>query len=176
MKSTLRDGEVKMARFRSVFAVPVLAIALVASTGCATVLGGGSTQAVSIRAEPAGTAFVVRSSSGLQMSSGVSPQQITLARKNEYEIEFSSPGYQTQRLSLLKGLNGWVWLNIVGGGVLGGVIDVISGAAWKLEPAIVDMRLVKASGSEDMAEMHVRMYDKQGKLLRELTIPMLPAE
>lgn len=165
-----------MARFRTLLAVPLIAMALVTTTGCATILGGGSTQAVSIRADPAGTAFVVRSSSGLQMSSGVSPQQITLSRKNEYEIEFSSRGYQTQRLSLLKGLNGWVWLNIVGGGLLGGAIDVISGAAWKLEPAIVDMRLVKTNGSEDMAEMQVRMYDKQGKLLRELTIPMLPAE
>jgi hypothetical protein len=152
-------------------------LALTTSTGCATILGGGSTQAVSIRSDPAGSTFVVRSSSGLQMSSGTSPQQITLARKNEYEIEFSSPGYQTQRLSLLKGLNGWVWLNLVGGGILGGVIDVVSGAAWKLEPSIVDMKMVKAAGRDDgYAEMQVRMYDKKGALIRELTLPMVPTE
>lgn len=167
-----------MARMRNALVVPLLAVALGGLTGCATVLGGGSTQAVSIRADPAGTAFIVRSSSGLQMSSGVSPQQVTLSRKNEYEIEFSSPGYQTQRLSLLKGLNGWVWLNLVAGGFVGGAIDVISGAAWKLEPALVDMRMVKATRSDDLAEMQmqVRMYDKKGVLLRELTIPMVPVE
>ena len=152
-------------------------LAVATTSGCATILGGGSTQAVSIRSDPAGATFVVRSSSGLQMSSGTSPQQITLARKNEYEIEFSSPGYQTQRLSLLKGLNGWVWLNLVGGGVIGGVIDVVSGAAWRLEPSIVDMKMVRAAGRDDgFAEMQVRMYDKKGALIRELTLPMVPVE
>lgn len=152
-------------------------VLVLSTSGCATLLGGGPTQAVSLRSDPAGATFVVRSSSGLQMSSGTAPQQITLSRKNEYEIEFSAPGYQTQRLSLIKGLNGWVWLNLVAGGVVGGAVDVISGAAWKLEPAIVDIKMVSAAGRDDSdVVLEVKMYDRKGTLLRELTVPMVPVD
>jgi hypothetical protein len=153
-----------------------IAIVAVLVTGCATVLGGGSNQAVSIRSDPVAATFSIRSSSGLQMASGQTPQQVTLARKNEYEIEFSMPGYHTQRTSLTKGLNGWVWLNLVAGGVVGGAIDVISGAAWKLEPSIVDIRLVKSPGGDGDVSVDIKMFNKNGLLIRELTIPMVPVE
>lgn len=150
--------------------------ALLVTTGCATVLGGGSSQAVSIRSDPQAATFSIRSSSGLQMASGVTPQQVNLARKNEYEIEFTMPGYHTQRLSLIKGLNGWVWLNLVAGGLFGGAVDVISGAAWKLEPAIVDIKLVKSASSKDNAEVQIQLFNKEGVLLRQLQVPMVPVE
>lgn len=164
-----------MLRTRSIasaFAIASLAL----TTGCATILGGGGSQAVSVRSDPAGATFVVRSSSGLQMSSGTAPQQVTLARKNEYEIEFSMPGYQTQRLSLLKGLNGWVWVNLLGNIFVGGIIDVVSGAAWKLEPSIVDIKLTKAAGRDDYSAANVRMYDKRGRLIGNFDVPMVRTE
>jgi len=56
-------------------------------TGCATILGGGSSQALGISSDPVGARFTVKSSSGIQMASGAAPQTVTLPRKNEYQIE-----------------------------------------------------------------------------------------
>lgn len=155
-------------------ALLALVSALLGTSGCATILGGGTAQSVSLRAEPQSVQYAIKSASGLQMSAGQTPQQVRLPRKNEYEIEFTAPGYQTQRMALTKGLNGWVWGNLFVGWVIGFGVDFIGGAAWKLEPALVDIRMAR-SGDGTMSAV-VRLLDDDGKLIREVTLPMLPAE
>ena len=92
-----------MNRLTRYLVIPLLAIPAVLVSSCATILGGGTTQPVSVVSEPAGATFTVKSSSGLQMASGKTPQTITLPRKNEYQVEFSVPGYQTQSVALAAG-------------------------------------------------------------------------
>ena len=51
----------------------VLAGLAIATTACATIVGGGTKQSVGITSEPSGASFTVKSSSGLQMAVGKTP-------------------------------------------------------------------------------------------------------
>jgi hypothetical protein len=106
---------------RLVFLLPFL----VPVSGCATIFGGGTSQAVSFASDPVPARFVVKSSSGLQMAQGKAPSTVELPRKNEYQIEITSPGYEPQTMVLTKGVNGWVWTNLIVGGIVGFAIDCV---------------------------------------------------
>ncbi|HXV16782.1 MAG TPA: hypothetical protein VD758_08380, partial [Gemmatimonadaceae bacterium] len=80
--------------------LPFIAAVTITASACATIAGGGTSQGVSISSEPSGAAFAVKSSSGIQMASGTTPQIVKLPRKNEYQIEFSVPGYRSQSVAL----------------------------------------------------------------------------
>lgn len=141
--------------------------ALIAS--CATILGGGSAQAVSLTSDPAGATFTVKSSSGLQMASGKAPQTISLPRRNEYQVEFAVPGYQPQSVALAKGTNGWIWGNLVVGWIVGFGVDFLSGSAYKLEPAQVQVTMIRATDNDGQSQLYgvVRQLDGKGHVLSE---------
>jgi hypothetical protein len=158
----------------------VLGIILVVTTmvaqGCATILGGGTSQAVSVASDPVGARFAIKSSSGLQMASGNAPQAVRLPRKNEYQVEFTAPGYQTQSVVLTKGVNGWIWGNLVLGWIVGFAIDFISGSAYKLEPAQVQIAMVRAADGSGTMQLYgvVRQLDGKGQLINEQRVLMQP--
>ena len=62
-------------------------------SACASILGGGTSQNVNLQTTPSDASFVVKSSSGIEMSSGSGNQSVRLLRKNEYQIEVRAPGY-----------------------------------------------------------------------------------
>lgn len=142
---------------------------------CASILGGGTSQNVLLQTTPSGASFVVKSSSGIEMSSGTGNQTVRLPRKNEYQIEVRAPGYQSKNVAVTKSLNGWVWGNLVLGWVVGFAIDFIGGAAYKLEPSLVSVSLDKPSGDDGAATAHIYLKDEQGRLIREIQTQLLPA-
>lgn len=156
----------------------LLAVPLFLATGCATLLGGGSSQPVSIRSNPPSARFTVRSAAGLEVASGQTPQVVTLPRKNEYQLEFTATGFQPQKFALTKGTNGWIWGNLVIGWIVGFAVDFATGSAYKLEPATVDITLVQVRGESGSLETAaaVKLRDKGGRLIRELTVPLVPLE
>ena len=145
--------------------------------GCASIFGGGTSQSISLRGDPTSIHYSIRAASGIQLSSGQTPNQVTLPRKQEYEIEFTAPGYQPQKLALTKGMNGWVWTNLLGSWLLGFGIDFLSGAAWKLEPSVVDVQMVRNAGDNGQLEVSalVRFLNADGSLIRQQVLPMIPA-
>jgi hypothetical protein len=154
----------------------LLGLALVGLSACATIVGGGSSQSVTVQSNTPGAQFVVRSSTGIQMASGAAPQSVRLPRKNEYQIDFTAPGFQPQTMALTKGTNGWVWGNFVVGWILGFVVDFASGSAYKLEPALVNVSLVTKVAADGRSETNalVSLYDDKDHLIRELSLPMVP--
>lgn len=151
--------------------------AIVALPGCATILGGGPQQPVSFNSEPTGASFTVKSSSGLQMASGNTPQTLKLPRKNEYQVDFTVPGYQQQSVALAKGVNGWIWGNLVVGWIIGFGVDFLTGSAYKLEPAQVQVALVRQAGENGELQLFgvVRQLDERGRVIREQRVPLEPA-
>ena len=148
----------------------LLALIGVPLAGCATIVGGGTSQSVSIASQPAGATFVIKASSGIQFASGASPQTVTLPRKHEYQIEFSAPGYQKQTMTLTQGINGWFWVNILFGGVVGMVIDGVDGAMHKLEPAVVNISLQRGPG--DSLFGVVQELDAKGHVISERRVEL----
>ena len=147
-----------------------------AASGCASILGGGTSQPVSMVSLPTSATFTVRSSSGIQMAQGQTPQSISLPRRNEYQIEVAAKGFQTQTVALTRGLNGWVWGNFLVGWIIGFAVDFIDGAAYKLEPALVAVSLVqiKADNGTPGTGALVELRSQSGRLIRRMRVPLVP--
>src|SRR5215510_11835021 len=73
---------------------------------------------------------------------GTTPGIITLDREHSQgRIRIQAPGYQPVVLIRSKGINGWVWANLCIGGLIGIVIDLVTGDVKKFddEPILVNM-------------------------------------
>lgn len=150
-------------------AVGVLAALLV--SGCATIVGGGSHQPVSLGSTPASASYSILSSSGLEMAQGVAPATVSLPRKNEYQIQVSMDGYRPQSTALTRGINGWIWGNLLVGWLLGFGIDFLTGSAYKLEPSFVQVTLELV---EDETFAVIRLLDRRERLIEERKLLMVP--
>ena len=151
-----------------------VAVAGILTSGCATVIGGGSNQPVSVSSNPPGATFVVKASSGLQIAEAGLPQTIVLPRKNS-QIDLTIPGYRTQTTVLTKGLNGWVFVNLLFWP--GAIVDFVTGAASKLEPTYVQVSLQVAQAPTSGAATTfavVRFLDKNSVLVGEQRLRLEP--
>ncbi|WP_439621581.1 PEGA domain-containing protein [Gemmata sp.] len=126
-----------MTRIRA-FGPVVAALGLGAvGTGCATVAtGGGQDKKVTIVADqPGATVFVDG------QPSGTSPATVSLARKTEHTVQVVAPGYEPAQVTLRRRLNPWLFGNLILGGPIGLVIDVISDSTHTLTPDDVKVTL-----------------------------------
>jgi hypothetical protein len=147
------------------------------TAACATLVGGGTKQPVGISSSPTGASFAIKSSSGLQMAVGKTPQTVVLPRKNEYQIEFTVPGYRTQSMALTKGLNGWVFGNLIIGWIPGFIIDFATGSASKLEPSQIQVNLERGTaGTDDEGKVFgvVKQLDAKGHVMSEQRVELTP--
>lgn len=142
-------------------------------SGCATIVGSPK-QKVKVSAEPGQAHVVITSERGLEIYNG-EPGEIRLPRKNAYTVIVSMPGYLDQKVVITQSFNGWVLGNICFGGIPGGTIDFLTGAAWKLEPDRLNIQLKTAMGdTEGSAVIVFYAVDENGEL-RSLTVPMIKA-
>jgi hypothetical protein len=126
------------------FRLFALGIALL-TTSCATIVTG-TTQDITINSAPQPAEVHIYPGSGgpggPEVGSGRTPMGIALARDKEYTVNVSSPGYQDVRVKINKSFNPWVIGNICCFIIIGGAIDLITGAFWKLEPNSIVVTLV----------------------------------
>lgn len=144
-------------------AIGLLVVALVVvmslqTGGCASI-AHGSSQNVSISTEPPGAD--VRLDNGVNVTT---PSQIKLQRKNDYIVTISKAGYQTQVIPLNSVLSGWLAGNLVFGGLIGGAIDLSSGAAYTLTPEKISIALTPLSPGQADAPVPTGTMTTQQKL------------
>ena len=65
---------------------------------------------------------------------GTTPVVAHLTRKENHIIRMELPGYQPYEGTITHSVSGWVWGNIVFGGLVGLAVDAIDGGMYKLEP------------------------------------------
>jgi len=148
-------------------------LALMYMSGCATIVGGGSNQPVSVQSTPGSASYSIQSSSGLEMSQGSTPATVSLPRKNEYQIQVSLEGYRPQSTVLTRGINGWIWGNLFVGWILGFGIDFLTGSAYKLEPSFVQVTLQETA---DETFAVIRMLNERQELIEERRLLMIPED
>lgn len=129
---------------------------LLATVGCASIMHGPN-QGISVNSTPAGAAVSV---DGKPM--GTTPTVVRLARKSTHTVRLDLQGYQPYEMALTKGTSGWVWGNIVFGGLIGLGIDAATGSIYKLTPDVVT------------ADMRTRTATVDGKELIEVAVVMTP--
>ena len=72
---------------------------------------------------------------------GKTPFETKLERKREYEVEIRLEGYEPYKTKLTKQFNAWYIGNIVFGGIIGLVVDPITGAIYRLTPNEINAQL-----------------------------------
>jgi hypothetical protein len=103
-----------------------LLISLLAVSGCATVVNG-RTEPLGLSSNPAGAEVSIDNGSMKVMT----PTSVELKRDENHTFVFHKDGYQDTSATVTSGTSGWVWGNLLAGGIIGGVVDFATGAAYK---------------------------------------------
>ena len=103
-------------------------VSTLALASCASIIHG-TRQDVGITSVPTGAAVIIDN-----VQSGNTPLIAKLTRKDNHFVRITLPGYQPYDLTLTRGVSGWVWGNIVFGGLVGLAVDAIDGGMYKLTP------------------------------------------
>lgn len=108
---------------------------LVLLSSCATIISG-SRQSVEISSEPSSAIVYVN-----EIEIGKTPVQKKLKRNQEYQLILKLNGYKTYETKLEKKFNAWYIGNVLIGGLVGLIVDPITGAMFKLKPEEIDGNL-----------------------------------
>jgi uncharacterized protein YceK len=120
---------------KKTFFISALAISLLLPS-CASIVSG-SQQKIEFNSTPAGAIVWV---DGANL--GVTPITTKLERiKKNQKVKIELQGYKPYEMTLTRKTNGWVWGNIVFGGIIGLIIDASSGALYRLTPEQVNAQL-----------------------------------
>lgn len=97
-------------------------------TNCATIMSG-SKQNIHFDSSPGAADIYID-----EIAVGKTPFQIKLERKSEHHVMIKLDGYKTYETSLTRKFNAWYVGNILIGGIIGLIIDPITGAIYNLSP------------------------------------------
>jgi hypothetical protein len=102
----------------------------------------GTTQNIGISSSPTGAKVTAD-----DMLLGTTPMFAELKRNEEHIVTIEMDGYEKAQLTLTKNISGWVWGNIIFGGLIGLAIDAISGGIYSLSPEQLNAEMMKNGGN-----------------------------
>jgi len=79
------------------------------------------------------------------MQIGTTPLSADLSRKKNHAIAIKLDGYEPYEILIKREFNAWYIGNIIFGGIIGLVIDPITGAIYKLTPKQINAEFDKAN-------------------------------
>lgn len=118
----------------------LLIITLSGIPGCATIVHLGGSEELNVTSEPSGAKVVVDG-----MERGITPVAVDVERKKPHKILVSKDGYQESQLSVDSSLSWWIAGNIVFGGLVGLLVDVLSGGGYTIDPDKLAVTLQSSS-------------------------------
>lgn len=95
---------------------------------CATIMHG-THQSIGISSNPTNASLWLD-----RNYVGNTPLIIEMSRKDNHLLRIELEGYQPYEVTFTKEVSGWVFGNIVFGGVIGLAVDAISGGLYRLTP------------------------------------------
>jgi hypothetical protein len=120
-------------------------------TGCGAIMHG-TRQAIEVQSSPSGAKVQTSPEGGTYTT----PTTLNLERKNDYVLTFTSPGYAPATLNIHKGIGGGtVIADVLLGGLLGVIVDGITGAWYGLSPESAVVTLLKNGNGDGPEEIHV---------------------
>lgn len=114
------------------FAFTMLAIAL---TSCCTVMQGPK-QAIGISSNPSNAGIWID-----QQYVGTTPVILHLSRSDNHHIRIELEGYCPYEAVFSKKISGWVFGNIIFGGLIGLAVDALTGSIYVLTPEQVQAEM-----------------------------------
>lgn len=116
----------------------ILTIGIITSsllTSCATIVSG-SKQTVKFNSTPSEAKIFIN-----EVEVGKTPFETKLERKKEHSIVIKLDGYKPYQTTLTRKFNAWYLGNILFGGIIGLIIDPITGAMYNLTPEEINAQL-----------------------------------
>lgn len=128
--------------------------------GCATIVRGTS-QEVRVTSDPADARILVNGE-----DRGATPTTLNLDRGRNYQIEFQKEGFSDQVVNVNQDFTvGWpIFGNIFSWGLIGIVVDVANGSAYKLQPEQVETALSSSPADAALPEesdVHITLLAKE---------------
>ena len=112
-------------------------LATMSLTACASIIHG-TKQDVGISSSPTGAKVTIDNQSG-----AATPYIAKLSRGDNHVVKIAMDGYAPAELTLTKSVSGWVWGNIVFGGLIGLAVDAMTGGLYNLNPNQLQSTLAK---------------------------------
>jgi len=97
-------------------------------TSCATIMHG-TRQNIGISSNPSNASVWVD-----HAYIGNTPIIVEMSRKNNHIVRIELDGYQPYEATFSKQVSGWVFGNVIFGGIIGLAVDAISGGIYSLTP------------------------------------------
>jgi PEGA domain len=129
-------------------------VGLLAVAGCASIMHGTS-QDIGFQSTPTNAKVTV---DGLPM--GSTPVVAKLSRKDNHIVKMNLDGYQPFEATLTRSTSGWVWGNVVFGGLIGLAVDAMTGGLYNLNPNQISGQL--AQGVTPQGKPPTAMISKEG--------------
>lgn len=104
-------------------------------TSCATIMHG-SRQSIGIASNPTDASVWVD-----QCYTGNTPLIVEMTRQDNHHVRLELEGYQPYEINFSRQISGWVFGNVVFGGVIGLAVDAVSGGIYRLTPEQVQVEL-----------------------------------
>jgi hypothetical protein len=160
--SLLYPAYMKYARMAAVAASAFLA-------GCGALLHG-SRQDIQVQSSVPG-ATVQTSPTSMTVNA---PGTLSLERKNNYVLTFSAPGYAPATVNVTNSIGtGTVIADVLLTGLIGVVVDGLTGSWYGLNPETASATLVKQVGAVGPDEIHIQLgrVSSKGQLSVEADAP-----
>jgi len=113
----------------------ILLSTILFATSCATIVSG-SRQSINVSSTPSSATVFIN-----EVEIGETPIEKKLKRNQEYRVLIELDGYQPYETFISKEFNAWYLGNILFGGLIGLIIDPITGAMYKLTPKELHARM-----------------------------------
>ncbi|UJP04867.1 MAG: PEGA domain-containing protein [Nitrosomonas sp.] len=135
----------------------IIAAALIALSGCATIMGNSAPETLNVRSTPDQARVVITDESGKKIFEGRTPTSLSLEKKKayfsgkKYDVKIQKEGYEEQAVTIDTKVNGWYVGNILFGGIIGLlIVDPATGAMWTLDTNEVNVSFNTPKQSELM--------------------------
>ena len=112
--------------------VALILIIAFSVTSCASIING-TTQNVGVSSNPSGAKAIIDKNMEI-----TTPATVPLSRKSNHVIEVKKEGYEDASVAISQSPSGWLAANVLIFGVgiiIGGIIDFVTGGAYKLTPS-----------------------------------------
>lgn len=120
---------------------PVALVLLLVFSGCATIMAGGPDRIPVSTNPPGATVFVDN------IPVGQTPVMVTLDRQHSSGvIRIELPGFAPVAIVRTTSINGWFWANLCFGGLIGIVVDLVTGDIKAFDDSPIAIGLTPAYG------------------------------